>query len=402
MIDTNLVKIRKEKNYYLCYFVESRKVINVNKTGAKIIDLFFNKKHYSNVLNKNKNFLKELKEILKKDHRGGFPFIKEEQMDVPIIAELQLNTLCNLRCKHCCQKEYDKSMNIKKIENILKILHKAKIFEINLVGGELFLRPDIYKIVTLCCKKYNFAVNIITNGTLLSEKLIEKLALFKNNLAFLISIEGINEHNDEIRGKGTFKKIEKTLQLLRKNKIYFETSTTINAINIKHWKEITDYCEKLGISCNFNLFKPFKLTQQELIIKPNKYFKFIEEIFKYRTTHNSHIGLTNAAIVANMTKGDPRKECKATLSGLTIDVNGKMIPCPFLKGAGYYNGKNLPNFSKNFINKWKTNYWFKDFRKGNLNECQTCSYIFCGDKNKVNPYGLIAFKRHLKNKNYGT
>lgn len=415
MKNKKLVKIRKEKNYYLCYFIELRRIIIVNEIGAKIIDLFFNKEISESKIinklsingkinklylkNKVKKFLKDLKGDLKYGYRGGFPFVEKEQMSVPIVTEIQLNTLCNLRCKHCCQSEYDKLMPFKKVKEILKILYKENVFEINLVGGEVFMRPDILKIVSLCCGKYNFATNIVTNATLLSEPIIKKLAKFRNNLAILISLEGIGKYNDEIRGGRTFKKVNSAIKIFKKYKIYLEISTTVNSITIKNWNRIVDYCKKLNISCNFNLFKIFKPGQKDLILDPNTYFDFIKRLFKLRKKEKINIGLTNAAIVAEINKGQPRKECKATLSGLTIDVDGRMVPCPFLDEAGYYKGKKLPIFDKDFKKKWENNYWFKDFRRGNLKECQACSYIFSGSRDKINPYGLISFKKYIKSEN---
>lgn len=413
MKNKELVKIRKEKNYYLSYFVELRKIIIVNEIGAKIIDLFFNrnyslskivdiifvfkKKNNKDLEKKVKQFLIEIEGELKNKHQGGYPFIKEEQMDIPIAVELQINSTCNLRCKHCCQSSYDKLISFKKIEKILEILAEEKVFEINLVGGELFLHPDVLKIISLCCEKYNFAINIITNATLLSERLIKKISKFKDNIAFLVSLEGVGDYNDEIRGKGTFEKINKTIKNLKKYGIYLEISSTINAVNIKHWRKTVAYCKELNIPCNFNLFKVFKPEQESLVLKPCDYFDFVKKIFEIRKKEKINIGLTNASIVAEINKGKPRNECRATLSGLNINVKQEMVPCSFLDDVGYYKNKKLPIFDKNFKDKWKNNYWFKKFRKGNLKECQACSYIFSGDINKVNPYSLTAFKRYLKN-----
>lgn len=36
------VKIRKEKNRYLVYFIDSRRVVGVNEMGSVILDLLFN------------------------------------------------------------------------------------------------------------------------------------------------------------------------------------------------------------------------------------------------------------------------------------------------------------------------------------------------------------------------
>lgn len=155
----------------------------------------------------------------------------------------------------------------------------------------------------------------------------------------------------------------------------------------------------MNIPINFNLFKPFKDGQDSLILPPNKYFDFVEKIFQQRLTKKFNIGLTNAAITAYLLNQGKRNECKATLSGLTIDVNGRMVPCPFLEEIGFYKSEDLPLFGKNFLDNWKNNKYFKEFRKRNMTECQACSYIFKGNINQKSPYGISAFKDYQKSRN---
>lgn len=396
-----LVKIREEAtDKYFAYFVELRRLMPLNEAGAKIVDAFFNKKSSVKKIAKDSGlkeesvilkFLEQIKGEINCLYEGGYPIINNEQLDVPIAAELQVVTKCNLRCKHCCQSSYDKEMPMRQLENILRILAEKNVFEINLVGGEFFLHPNALEIIRQCCLKYNFATTVITNGTFLTGNIIEKLEKFKNNLVFLISLEGVEENNDKIRGQGVFVKVDKAIKNLKRAGFYVEISSTINNVNISNYQEIVEYSDKLKVPVNFNLFKPFKSSQESLIIDPQKYFLFIDDIFRQRKKTGANLGLTNAAIAANLTKNKRRKTCRATLSGLTIDVNGKMIPCAFLGEIGYYGKEKLPKFGEDFLEQWQNNKIFNRFRKGNTNECQACSYIFNGAVQKEDPYGLKAF-----------
>lgn len=404
-----MVKIRKESDYYLAYFIELRKIIPLNYLGASIVNSFFNKSYspekITNLINSKKrivkkeyvlDFLKELKKELLVPREGGYPVVDKELFEIPISVEVQLNTQCNLRCKHCCQPSYDKIMPVAQVKRILKILNEKKVFEINLTGGEPFLHPNIFELIQLSAEKYNFATIIITNGTLLTESLVKRLSKFRNNLAFLVSLEGVGKVNDNIRGKGVFKKVDRVLKILKKYDIYVEISSTINSWNINHYQELINYSKSLGIPLNFNLFKPFKESHKDLTLDPCQYFKFIEDIFKQRELYKTNIGLTNAAIVAKLTGKGKQKTCRATLSGLSINVEGRMVPCAFLADIGYYDKAELPKFDENFLINFKNNYYFKKFRRGNLQECQACSYIFSGDIKGKDPYGISAFLEYKK------
>ncbi len=405
-----IVKTRKEGKNYLAYFTELKRIIPLNKIGKEIVELFFNKKYsidkissafskkYGISKNDIKKFILDLRKELDVPHEGGYPIIEGELMNIPLAVELQTNTTCNLRCKHCCQADYKDIMPLKKIRAIFGILNKAMVFEMILVGGEIFLHPDVKKIVDLSCKKYQFSTLIVTNGTLFNKSLINYFSKFKDNLAFLVSLEGMDETNDFIRGKGVFAKVDKNLRILKKAGFHIEISATINNFNINYYQDLIDYCQSLKIPLNFNLFKPFKKKQNFLILPTKKYFDFVNNIFRQRRLKKINIGLTNAAITAEIIGESKRKECKATLSGLTIDVHGRMVPCPFLEEIGLYDWKKLPKFDENFVQTWQNNKYFKKFRKGNLKECQALAYIFKNDTNKKSPYGISAFRKYIKTK----
>ena len=249
----------------------------------------------------------------------------------------------------------------------------------------------------MACEKHNFATIIITNGTLLTEEIIKEFLKFKNRLAFLVSLEGIGKINDQIRGEGVFKQVNRALHLLKKYDFYVEISSTINKLNMPYYQSLIDYAQSLNIPLNFNLFKPFKENHKNLILEPEEYFRFVEDIFKQRKLSKVNVGLTNAAIAGELMGHKKRKTCRATLSGLSINVEGRMVPCPFLEEIGYYKTEKLPIFDENFVKKWKNNYHFKHFRQGNLLECQACSYIFSGNIRGKDPYGISSFLGYKKN-----
>lgn len=406
------VKLRKDQNHYIAYFVKLRKIIYVNKTGAIILDNFFNenlkpdeilrKRGINHKISRKelKNFLLNVKKELNKK-QDGYPLYEESGLfSIPLGVELQVNEVCNLRCKHCYQKTYTKSMSFQEIKQILKILYQAKVFEITLTGGEVFLHPRALEIIKLCCEKYSFATNIVTNATLINSEMIEKLANFDNKPYFLISLEGPKKINDKIRGRGVFNKVDKVINQLKKDGFYIEISCTVHNQNIKYYQNLVKFAKSKDIPCNFNLFKPFKKSHNKMILKAADYFKFIINIDKASKKRKTQLGLTNAAIIGYLNKKD-RKVCRASLSGLTIDLDKSMIPCALLRSTGYYGKQKMPKLDEKFKNKWLEHPVFKNFRKYNLHECQACALIFSGNLNGDDPYGLKSFKKYMQKRAMG-
>src|SRR5690606_37292485 len=79
-------------------------------------------------------------------------------------------------------------------------------------GGEPLVRRD--DIIKLCEKHKDCAFHAFTNGTLIDEKLCQDMQRV-GNLSLAISIEGFEAANDARRGKGTFNRIMKALDLLK-------------------------------------------------------------------------------------------------------------------------------------------------------------------------------------------
>ena len=66
---------------------------------------------------------------------------------------------------------------------------------------------------------------------------------------------------------------------------------------------------------------------------------------------------------------------------------------PILKSTGYYNNEELPLFGEDFLSEWSNNELFVKFKQGNLLECQARAYIFSGNVNGHDPYGISEYQK---------
>ncbi len=121
-------------------------------------------------------------------------------------AIINITNRCTLRCKHCFVYRDGNPNNPKNemdtptmLRKIAERQERQGIQGMLWMGGEPLLRPDVLREGTKM-----FARNIVTtNGTI---DLIEL-----PNCIYVVSVDGPPELNDAIRGKGSFKKIMKTL-----------------------------------------------------------------------------------------------------------------------------------------------------------------------------------------------
>ncbi|MBT3408825.1 radical SAM protein, partial [Candidatus Woesearchaeota archaeon] len=133
------------------------KINKINKQNFKIIDFF-------------KEFNK---------HKGKGKLLRFKK---PVRALFTLNFSCNLKCRGCVQNSFDSNQDFRKIsiskKKAIKIIDKLineKFLFISFMGGEIFVRNDIFDIIKYC-KEHGMLVMAITNATLLNKKNISQLA----------------------------------------------------------------------------------------------------------------------------------------------------------------------------------------------------------------------------------
>lgn len=136
----------------------------------------------------------------------------------PRNVTLFLTNSCNLRCKMCAQYgESGTSRNIAQDappnEILFRVVEELAPYgtHFTLMGGEPMINREWPKIAEKI-KSHGLHCDMITNGTLLGKdaEVILDSGLDQVNL----SVDGVADVNDEIRGKGVFERIERGLDRL--------------------------------------------------------------------------------------------------------------------------------------------------------------------------------------------
>jgi len=138
---------------------------------------------------------------------------------------------CNLNCKGCYANQYSKGddLSFKVIDRIVKEAKEMGVALVTILGGEPFIRPDLFELF----KKHNdIYFQVYTNGTLINENLCKKLKKV-GNVFPQISIEGFEKETDERRGKGVYKGVMKAMDLLKNHKIPYGYSVCATSKNVK-------------------------------------------------------------------------------------------------------------------------------------------------------------------------
>ena len=179
------------------------------------------------------------------------------------------NQNCNLKCKHCYisfdfkkVKDYIPFDTIKKA---LKDLKDSDVKNICLTGGEPLLHPDFNAILRTCLK--HKPTIIFSNGMNINDKKARFLKKVEdegeNPIGFFISVDSYDERkNDDIRGRGSFRKALGAISSLTK----YNFTPTIKYTNY--------YLDDVNvIRAEFeHVFDRFEICPDDVVIDIQPYF----------------------------------------------------------------------------------------------------------------------------------
>ncbi len=166
-------------------------------------------------------------------------------------ADFAITYACNFRCSHCYAENLKspiprRVMTIDDYRRVCREMERLGAVVFSLQGGEPFIRKDIFDIIEAFRPRRNHII-ITTNGSLLDEPTIEKLASTGIDTLYFSVDSGIAEEHDRFRNHpGSYAKIMEDIELCRKHKIKIVINTTVHKDNLysEGLKKILDYSHR--------------------------------------------------------------------------------------------------------------------------------------------------------------
>lgn len=144
-----------------------------------------------------------------------------------------LTHACELHCLHC----YDRSKLVApKVEEAFGVLDQMEAFcahhdvvgSVCLSGGNPFLYKPFFEVYEEVVRR-GFRVGILANPV--DDETLDRLVAIRKPGYFQVSLEGLEPHNDYIRGSGFFKRVMDFLPRLRERGIQSVVMTTLTRDN---------------------------------------------------------------------------------------------------------------------------------------------------------------------------
>jgi AdoMet-dependent heme synthase len=165
---------------------------------------------------------------------------------------------CNLKCLHCYlgpythnQEPAQSELSTAEMCGVLDQLLASGTFFVDFTGGELFCRPDIFEIMDYA-KKIGLFFGIKTNGTLITEKIADRLKELGVSGVHFSLYGGTTASHEYVTGiPGSFARTINAIKLIKERKIRLAVNSTMMKCNAGELDNIRELGKELGVKTGF-------------------------------------------------------------------------------------------------------------------------------------------------------
>jgi MoaA/NifB/PqqE/SkfB family radical SAM enzyme len=290
------------------------------------------------------------REVIRSNFAGLYPDIVRRIGIRPLYANFWVTTRCSGRCRTCTQWREDDhdEMDTRELKDVILRLRKAGVEIIYFVGGDVFLRDDIFELIQFA-GELGLRTHLTINAYTVTEDIARALAASK--VASLhLSLDTLTDDFDEIRGvKDASGKVLTALRLLMNrasSQLHLGITTTIMKRTIPAVPEVVRFALSNNLTVVFNLINfthhffatDFSREQYELDPENRKALTALIEWLKQKRLEHPRLmpRLDHLAWICRYFD-DPHQRkmpCFQTLLKVCIRPNGDIRPCCSMETAG--------------------------------------------------------------------
>jgi MoaA/NifB/PqqE/SkfB family radical SAM enzyme/SAM-dependent methyltransferase len=253
-----------------------------------------------------------------------------------------LTNHCNLACKHCLFSSSPSRREELSRKQLDQALSEAKSLGCTLfyfTGGEPFTYPDFPEIIQDLLKDPQNHVVVLTNGLLLEKHLDILGRLPRERLHLQLSMDGLENQHEEIRGKGTFSRLIRNINVIREAHIGVTLSMAVHRANVNDLPAMMDLAIEHGIK-NIHLLYHFIRGKgsREQFIRPVEILSHL--ITAQKIGEKKGILIDNVELIRSQVFTSPGTRHDLSNTGwesVAVGPDGNIYPSPALVGMDKLN-----------------------------------------------------------------
>jgi MoaA/NifB/PqqE/SkfB family radical SAM enzyme len=272
---------------------------------------------------------------------------------------LDVTNRCNLHCDHCYAETFRNTqpISLEVLGHALEELHAMGVYHYVLQGGEPLADLQRLKAILKMIPVDESYINIVTNGWLLTQALIEEMkGIGVDKFAFSMD-SGIEKEHDARRGQGSLKRVMESIDQVLDAGLLASISTVVTHQSL--------YSEGFSTAYRYALHKQVRIDVQiaepvgnwdgrsDVLITPRdaEYIKNLQRISGK---------LPNGQNVVNRDiYCPPNDHCPAGREFIGITIDGQVMPCNFLQfSAGKIGKHSVKELRDNILkHSWFNGRW---------------------------------------------
>jgi radical SAM protein with 4Fe4S-binding SPASM domain len=252
---------------------------------------------------------------------------------IPMNGSIEVTMRCNLRCEHCYIPFSQRSgpaqgeLTLPELQRIFSEIADQGCLWLLLTGGEPFKRRDFLEIYD-DAKRKGFITTLFTNGTLLTERIVDHLAEWQP-FAIEISLYGATESTYErVTGiPGSFARCMRGIELLLERGLALKLKSVLLTLNQHELMQMKAFSESLGLEFRFD---PVISAGVDGSLYPTQFRLAPEQIISFESSDPQRAAEWPKAFeeYRDVEINTPRMyTCNAGRSSFHVDSYGKMSIC---------------------------------------------------------------------------
>lgn len=305
---------------------------------------------------------------------------KVVQQRIPVSGTIDLTDRCNLTCCHCylgdqtgTRENPDKELSTSQWKALIDEMTEAGCLYLLITGGEPLLRKD-FKEIYCHAKTHGLLVTVFTNGTLITEDILELFDEFTPKAVEVTLYGATSETYERITGvQGSYEKCLKGIRALIDHQINVKLKTILMNLNRNEFFDMETMAKEWGVKFRFDpAIFPGRKDDKE----PVKLRVTAEEAIEkeFSDDHRAQEWKDFFERMQKLPFQDTLYQCGAGKTHFHIDAYGSLQPCLMVTDLNY----NLTN--GDFLTGW--NEIFSSIRgkkTSDHNNCNRCQKrVLCG------------------------
>lgn len=202
---------------------------------------------------------------------------------------------CDLDCRHCYDRGERRSTTLKEglviLDQLLEFCRDRFVRgQVSFSGGNPFLHPEFTALYRAAAER-GFAIAILGNPV--SCEQLEEVLAIQYPVYLQVSLEGLADHNDLIRGNGHFQRTLSFLDLLRELAVPSEVMLTLTRDNLDQVLPLAEILRERTGAFTFNRLAPFGSGANLALPSKEEYAAFLQE-YLAATSRNPVLALKDS------------------------------------------------------------------------------------------------------------